>query len=175
MLGWFPLYYNVNQLYVYLYCLCLEPPSNRHLKPLSHDRSTQLSSQCNIAASHWQSTSHAVVYICQCFCFTLSHLLLPSLGPHVCSLSLHLYSCLVNMLINSLSQLSLSFILQLLNSCYESLLSRVRLLATPWTIQSMEFPGSEYWSGQPLPSPRDLPNPGIEPRTSCIAGRFFTS
>ena len=50
----------------------------------------------------------------------MSHLLLPSLGPHVCSLSLHLYSCLVNMLINSLSQLSLSFILQLINSCYES-------------------------------------------------------
>ena len=36
--------------------------------------------------------------------------------------------------------------------------------ATPWTIQSMEFSRSEYWSGQPFPFPGDLPNPGIEPR-----------
>ena len=27
------------------------------------------------------------------------------------------------------------------------LLSRVWLFATPWTIQSMEFSGPEYWSG----------------------------
>ena len=34
--------------------------------------------------------------------------------------------------------------------------------ATPWTIQSMEFSRPEYWSGQPTPSPADLPNPGIK-------------
>ena len=28
----------------------------------------------------------------------------------------------------------------------------------------MEFSRPEYWSGQPFPSPGDLPNPGIEPR-----------
>ena len=27
---------------------------------------------------------------------------------------------------------------------------------------SMGFPRQEYWSGLPLPSPGDLPNPGIE-------------
>ena len=27
----------------------------------------------------------------------------------------------------------------------------------------MEFPRQEYWSGLPLPSPSDLPDPGIEP------------
>ena len=27
---------------------------------------------------------------------------------------------------------------------------------------SMEFSRQEYWSGQPFPSPGDLPNPGIE-------------
>ena len=32
-------------------------------------------------------------------------------------------------------------------------LSRVRLFATPWTVQSMEFSRLEYWSGQPFPSP----------------------
>ena len=44
-------------------------------------------------------------------------------------------------------------------------LSHVRLFEIPWTIQSMEFSSPEYWSGQPFPSPGDLPNPGIEPRS----------
>ena len=29
----------------------------------------------------------------------------------------------------------------------------------------MEFSRPEYWSGEPLPSPGDLPKPGIEPRS----------
>ena len=29
----------------------------------------------------------------------------------------------------------------------------------------MGFPRQEYWSGLPLPSPGDLPNPGIEPES----------
>ena len=32
----------------------------------------------------------------------------------------------------------------------------------------------EYWSGLPFPSPRDLPNQGIEPRSPALAGGFFT-
>ena len=33
-----------------------------------------------------------------------------------------------------------------------------------WTItQSLEFCRPQFWSGQPFPSPGDLPNPGIEP------------
>ena len=51
-------------------------------------------------------------------------------------------------------------------------LSRVWLFATAWAIQSMEFSSSEYWvffpSGYPFPSPGDLPNPGIEPRSSAL-------
>ena len=39
---------------------------------------------------------------------------------------------------------------------------------TPWTTQSMEFSRPEYWSGQPFPSPGDLPNPGIEPRSPTL-------
>ena len=39
--------------------------------------------------------------------------------------------------------------------------------ATPWTVAlqaplSMGFPRQENWSGLPLPSPGNLPNPGIE-------------
>ena len=42
--------------------------------------------------------------------------------------------------------------------------------ATPWTVAlqaplSMGFPRQEYWSGLPFPSPGDLPDPGIEPRS----------
>ena len=48
--------------------------------------------------------------------------------------------------------------------------SRVWLFATPQTVarqapQSAEFSRQEYWSGLPFPSPGDLLNPGIEPRS----------
>ena len=32
----------------------------------------------------------------------------------------------------------------------------------------MEFSRPEYWSGQPFPSPGDLSNPGIEPRSPAL-------
>ena len=52
-------------------------------------------------------------------------------------------------------------------------LSRVRLFATPWTVayqasQFMGFSRQEYWSGLPFPSPGDLPDPGIEPRSLAL-------
>ena len=47
-------------------------------------------------------------------------------------------------------------------------LSHVQLFATPWTIQSMEFSRPEHWSGKPFPSPGDLPNPGIAPRSPAL-------
>ena len=47
-------------------------------------------------------------------------------------------------------------------------ISRVRLFATPWTIQSMEFSRPEYWSEYLFTSPGDLPNPGIESRSSAF-------
>ena len=41
---------------------------------------------------------------------------------------------------------------------------------TPWTVAcqaslSVEFSRQEYWSGLPFPSPGDLPNSGIKPRS----------
>ena len=52
-------------------------------------------------------------------------------------------------------------------------LSRVRLFVTPWTVAyqsppSLGFFRQEYWSGLPFPSPRDLPNPGIEPGSPAL-------
>ena len=50
---------------------------------------------------------------------------------------------------------------------------------TPWTVAhqaplSMRFPWQEYRSGSPFPSPGDLPDPGTEPKSPALAGRFFT-
>ena len=39
----------------------------------------------------------------------------------------------------------------------------------------MGFPRQEYWSGLPFLSPGDLPDPGIEPLSSALAGGFFTA
>ena len=33
---------------------------------------------------------------------------------------------------------------------------------------SMGFPRQEYWSGLTFPSPGDLPNPGIKPRSPAL-------
>ena len=60
-----------------------------------------------------------------------------------------------------------------LNISEVKLLSRVQLFVTPWTVayqspQSMEFCRQKYWSGLPFPSPGDLPNPGIKPRSPTL-------
>ena len=39
---------------------------------------------------------------------------------------------------------------------------------TPWTVQPTEFSRPENWSGQLFPSPGDLPNLGIEPRSPIL-------
>ena len=53
-------------------------------------------------------------------------------------------------------------------------------LSTPWTVAhqaplSVEFSRQECWSGLPCPPPGDLPDPGIEPASPALAGRFFTT
>ena len=52
-------------------------------------------------------------------------------------------------------------------------LSRVRLFVTPWTVAnqappSMGFSRQECSSGLSFPSPEDLPNPRIEPRSPAL-------
>ena len=54
------------------------------------------------------------------------------------------------------------------------LLSRARLFGTPMDSSlhqaplSMGFSKQEYWSGLPFPSPGDLPDSGIEPRSPAL-------
>ena len=39
----------------------------------------------------------------------------------------------------------------------------------------MGFSRQEYWSGLPFPSPGDLPNPGIKPRSPALQADTLTS
>ena len=55
-----------------------------------------------------------------------------------------------------------------------------RLFATPWTVAyqappSMGFSMQEYWSGLPFPSPGDLPDPRIEPRSPTFQADALTT
>ena len=60
------------------------------------------------------------------------------------------------------------------------MLSGVRLLEASWTAAHqvslcLGFSRQEYWSGLPFPSPGDLPNPGIEPGFSALAGGLLNT
>jgi len=64
-------------------------------------------------------------------------------------------------------------LMQSLEKEKEKLLSRVLLFATPCTVAYQAHPSTgfsrqEYWSGLPFPSPRDLSNPGIQPRSPTL-------
>ena len=60
---------------------------------------------------------------------------------------------------------------------------RVQLYENSWTVGcqaplSTEFSRQESWSGLPFSSPRDLPDPGIEPKSPAspaLSGGFFTT
>ena len=91
---------------------------------------------------------------------------MPSSSPfcqfHNCfSLCLKLHPQIYHLFITNVSRNSQFFMVD--SSIY------VQLFATPWTAAhqvplSMGFPRKEYWSGQPFPSPGDLPNAGIKSR-----------
>ena len=53
------------------------------------------------------------------------------------------------------------------------MLSHVWLFTPPWTVArltplSMEFSRQECWSGLPFPTPRNLSDSGIEPKSLCF-------
>ena len=47
--------------------------------------------------------------------------------------------------------------------------------AAPQTPVSTAFSRQEYWSGLPFPTPGDLPNPELEPKSLALAGRFYNT
>ena len=66
--------------------------------------------------------------------------------------------------------------------CMQRHFSHVLLFVTPWTVAyqvplSAGFSRQEYWSGLPLPPPRDPSDPRIKPESlasPALAGGFFT-
>ena len=62
-------------------------------------------------------------------------------------------------------------------------LTHVHLFVTPWTVAnqaplSTGLPRQEHWSGPPVPTPSDLPDPETEPTslsTPALAGGFSTT
>ena len=55
----------------------------------------------------------------------------------------------------------------------------VKSLETPGTVAhqdplSLGFPRQGYWGMLAFPSPGALPDPGVEPMSSSLAGGFFT-
>ena len=70
-----------------------------------------------------------------------------------------------------------------LRACMLSCFRCVRLCAILCTVAcqaslSMVFSRPEYWSELPFPTPRDLPDPGIEPASlvsPALGGVFFTT
>ena len=66
--------------------------------------------------------------------------------------------------------------------CYYCLVSKLcpTLCDPPWTVAhqaplSTGFPRQEYWNGLPFPSLGHLLDPGMEPMSPALAGRFFTT
>ena len=53
-------------------------------------------------------------------------------------------------------------------------------LVTPWAVAhqaplSLGFSRQEYWSGLPISSPGDLPDPGIEPEASALQADYLST
>ena len=67
------------------------------------------------------------------------------------------------------------------NACmHAKSLSRVRHFVTTWTVAhqappSMGFSRQEYWNGLTFPSPGDLLDPGIKPRSLALQADALTS
>ena len=94
----FLLYNTVNQQYVSFIPFLLRLPPHQS----GSSQSTRLSALCYAAASYQLSILYMVIYICQCYCLSFPHSLLPLLCPQVHSLHLCLYSCSANRFISTI-------------------------------------------------------------------------
>ena len=149
------MYSKVSQLYIHT-----DPPFYRFLSHTGHYRVLSL-----VPCALQQVLISYHIYFIYSSMYTSTYTqLIPhpcwSYCNHVCFLHLYLCLCFVNKLIKDMKVKVKS-------------LSCVRLFATPWTVAyqaplSMGFSRQEYWSGLPFPSPGDLPDPEIEPRSPAL-------
>ena len=117
----------------------------------------QLHTNCifNLLVPSWVVASHLIVIFQSCS--WSHHAALDSLQGKTASTHLHLSSSLVVVVVSSFSH--------------------IWLFATPRTVArqaplSLGFLRQEYWSELSFPSPGDLPQPGTEPTSPALAGRF---
>ena len=87
-----------------------------------------------------------------------------TVGMPACGITYRFFSCT-----GSFSKMKIESGL----GCYCLVKSCLDSLVTPWTIAhqaslSMGFFRQEYRSGQPFPSPTDLPDPGMEPQSPAL-------
>ena len=71
-------------------------------------------------------------------------------------------------------------ITELLCCITETIFSQNRLFTTPWAVArqaalSKKFSRQEYWSGLPFPSPGNLPDSGIKPRSPAMQAASLLS
>ena len=64
--------------------------------------------------------------------------------------------------------------------CYTQMLFTQSFFVPLWTVAhqaplSLEFSRQEYWSGKPFPSPGNLPNPRIEPKSPSLQVDYLLS
>ena len=116
----------------------------------------------SVNCDHWLSTSQGM-WLCK-----LNQQNRPMLaGSWYCCCIVVVYFCQIPPVLQSISQ-GVNIIEWKCQS-----LSHVWFFATPWSVAcqaplSMEFSRQEYWSGLPRPSPGNLPDPGIEPRSPTL-------
>ena len=95
ILWWFLPYIDMNQPWVYM-CPHPEPPCHLppHPIPQGHPSAPALSTLSHALNLEWQSISHMVIYMLQCYSLKSSHPCLLPQSPKVCSWHLCLFCCL---------------------------------------------------------------------------------
>ena len=85
-------------------CKCVphpEPPSHLppHPIPLGHPSAPALSTLSHTSNLDWQSVSHMIIYMFQCYSLKSSHPRLLPLSPKDCSIHLCLFCCLARVIV----------------------------------------------------------------------------
>ena len=95
ILWWSLPYIDMNQPWVYMCSPSWSPlPSPPHPIPQGHPSAPALSTLSQASNLDWQSVSHMIIYMFQCYSLKSSHPRLLPQNPKVCSLHLYLFCCL---------------------------------------------------------------------------------
>ena len=108
------------------------------------------------------SSKASVLWCSAFFIVQLSHLSMTT-GKTIALTRWTFVGKVMFLLLNMLSRLVIAFLPR-----SKHLLISFLLTVAYQALLSMGFSRQEYWSGLPFPSPGDLPNPGIKPRSPAL-------